>query len=82
MMQPPCKKCLLSDMDTSDVKSEILGMIDKMPSSEKALPEKYDMRLDICRTCDSLNEGTCLKCGCYVELRAAKKKGSCPIKKW
>lgn len=42
----------------------------------------YEERLFICKSCDSLNAGTCLKCGCYVELRAAGKYSHCPGKKW
>lgn len=42
----------------------------------------YEKRLSLCKSCDFLNAGTCLKCGCYVELRAAAKVGRCPAKKW
>lgn len=44
--------------------------------------ESYEKRLLICKSCDFLNAGTCLKCGCYVELRAAAKISRCPAKKW
>lgn len=44
--------------------------------------ETYEKRLSICKSCDFLNAGTCLKCGCYVELRAAGKNSHCPAKKW
>lgn len=44
--------------------------------------ESYEKRLSLCKACDFLNAGTCLKCGCYVELRAAAKVGRCPDKKW
>ena len=44
--------------------------------------EEYERRLDICKDCDKLNAGTCMSCGCYVEIRAAAKISKCPTKKW
>ena len=42
----------------------------------------YARRLDACKGCGFLEAGTCGACGCYVELRAASKRGRCPYKKW
>lgn len=59
--------------------------INKLSPAEKASDELYKKRLGICKECDSLLSGTCLKCGCYVELRAAFKQQHCPdtaCKKW
>ncbi len=39
-------------------------------------------RLDICRECPKLNAGTCAACGCFVEIRAALKRSTCPDRKW
>jgi len=39
----------------------------------------YRARLDICRECPELMNGTCRLCGCYVETRAAKKGQRCPM---
>ena len=39
-------------------------------------------RLDICRGCPKLNAGTCAACGCFVEIRAALKRSTCPDRKW
>lgn len=60
------------------VRREIDRMSDKMRVGE----EQYRKRLDICRQCDRLSGGTCLACGCYVELRAAAVHTACPRKKW
>ena len=30
-----------------------------------------ESRLSVCQDCEKLNAGTCMACGCYVELRAA-----------
>lgn len=82
MMQPPCKKCLLSELNDSDIKKEIMDMVGKIPDKDKVGADTYKSRLDVCRQCDDLIEGTCLKCGCYVELRAIMKRSKCPGKKW
>ncbi len=79
-----CKRCLLSEIDTEDVKKTIDQMILAMPEEQKADEETYRFRLSQCKACDSLNSGMCGKCGCYVELRALKKNQRCPHedKKW
>ena len=61
-----CRKCLLKDLD----------------AEMKAPDDIYAQRLQICGDCEKLNQGTCAACGCYVELRAAARKASCPHKKW
>ena len=50
--------------------------------TEKTDEKDYQKRLSICLSCDNLLSGTCLSCGCYVEIRAAIKRGRCPDKKW
>lgn len=76
-----CKKCLLREMAEADY-----GMIEKYKNAIKqedaAGGECYEERLSICKSCELLNAGTCLACGCYVELRAAMKDSRCPHKKW
>lgn len=79
----PCKKCLLVDMtDEADVLRTVREMIDAMPDDQRADDELYARRLEVCRGCESLLKGTCIRCGCYVELRAAKKHQTCPRKHW
>lgn len=65
-----------------DYEEKILKALEKIKASARADEEKYKERLDICRSCDKLIRGTCLSCGCYVELRAATDKNRCPDKKW
>ena len=33
----------------------------------------------ICRRCENLDNGTCMACGCYVEMRAARLDMHCPL---
>ena len=76
-----CTRCLLRDMIDAD-----MSMIEKykavLKAGDKVTDEEYERRLLVCTGCDKLNEGTCMSCGCYVELRAAAKVSRCPKRKW
>jgi len=76
-----CKRCLLRDMAGADKE-----MIEKYKASikqnDRVSEEVYEMRLGICKECDKLEAGTCLACGCYVELRALSPMSKCSYKKW
>ncbi|MCR5415999.1 MAG: DUF6171 family protein [Pseudobutyrivibrio sp.] len=76
-----CSKCLMRDMIDGD-----MAMIEKYKSAlkqeDQVTDEEYERRLAICKQCEKLNAGTCMACGCYVELRAAMSVGHCPSKKW
>lgn len=80
-MKNICKKCLLREMAESDVK-----MIEQykaaIKSQDRVKESVYEERLKICKSCDRLNAGTCLACGCYVELRALSPVSKCPHKLW
>ena len=73
-----CKRCLLREAAEEDVLKSITERIEKLPEKEKADDALYQKRLGACKTCDHLISGVCLKCGCYVEFRAAYKKMKCP----
>ena len=77
-----CRKCLLADLDNEKLLADVRQAIDRLDESMKVSSGVYEKRLEICKSCDYLNEGTCGACGCYVELRAAAKTGRCPYKKW
>lgn len=76
-----CKKCLLREMAEADVKM-IENYRDAIKEKDRVGEEVYENRLQICKSCELLNAGTCGACGCYVELRAIAKVGKCPHKKW
>ncbi|MBQ8159794.1 MAG: hypothetical protein IJ083_03500 [Clostridia bacterium] len=56
----------------------IREVLETMPSEQRARDEIYRARLRSCLACPELLNGTCRKCGCYVEIRAAKVHGTCP----
>ncbi|WP_173472406.1 DUF6171 family protein [Eubacterium ruminantium] len=77
-----CKRCLLSEFDEKKYLEEIKEYIDILDASTKVAEEEYKNRLEVCRGCDKLLQGTCLACGCFVEIRAVVKDNRCPKKKW
>lgn len=76
MTKPICKRCLLRELDGTYFQS-IYEYIQNLPEELKADPETYAARLAKCRACDHLINGMCELCGCFVEVRAAKKKQRC-----
>lgn len=82
MDKKPCKKCLLREASSIDYKELIEKHLASLKPTDLASKEIADNRLEICKLCEKLNRGTCLSCGCYVEIRAALKNGRCPNKKW
>ena len=77
-----CKRCLLKDAFPSDYEKYVAGMLKKIPFSQRTGESEYQGRLDLCRACGQLNAGTCMGCGCLVELKAAYKKEKCPFRRW
>ena len=54
---------------------EYIAQLDPDVKSEEEL---YEKRLAACKQCGNLVNGMCRVCGCFVEMRAAVKKNSCP----
>lgn len=78
-----CKKCLLQDMPESEYFKNLYEYIEHLDPDIRTEQREYERRLSLCRGCESLMEGMCRLCGCYVELRAAVRKRSCPgTPKW
>ena len=70
--------CLLRECAENDMLSEIKIRIEKLSTEERADDDIYESRLSKCKSCVHLISGVCMKCGCYVEFRAAFKKQKCP----
>ncbi len=81
-MLRPCYRCLLRDMDKDAYFDQLQAYIDRMAAEERAEEALYEERLQICTSCSELVSGMCRSCGCFVELRAAMRKGRCPYDKW
>ena len=77
--KPFCRRCLLEDMpDEAALAKSIRELIELLPEEKRALADVTAQRLAVCRECDHLQNGMCMLCGCYVELRAAKVHMKCP----
>lgn len=76
-MKHQCKKCLLLEAGEKAVFNTVSEYLENLDKDLKVSSTEYKKRLDLCRKCDSLISGMCLKCGCYVEIRAALKNKSC-----
>jgi len=77
-----CRRCLLREQSPEDYRKYVETLLVKIPPREKVPENVYTARLDACRACDQLNGGTCMGCGCLVELRAAYAKQTCPYRIW
>ena len=80
-----CKRCLLLESAREDIFALVQEHLQKIPEGKKAPEALYRQRLALCLECEHLMSGTCIKCGCYVELRAAFLGQKCPDakqKKW
>lgn len=84
-MHHQCKKCLLLEAGENKSFETVRDYISNLSDDLKVSDDTYQSRLDCCKDCDNLISGMCLKCGCYVEVRAVLKDKSCPDfddKKW
>lgn len=77
-MERLCKRCLVREMADADMLTRIQRTIELIPEKERCVGEVYQQRLSACRECDRLINGMCRVCGCFVEVRAARKKEHCP----
>ena len=73
----PCR-CLLMASGQEDMARLVAEYIAALPEESRVPDEIYRARLALCESCDALHSGTCARCGCYVEARAAKRSLSCP----
>lgn len=73
-----CKKCLLKEMQESEYFHHLNDYISRLDADIKTDESKYQNRLEKCKACDSLMNGMCRICGCFVEMRAVIDKNGCP----
>ncbi len=73
----PCR-CLLMASGQEDMARLVAEYIATLPEESRVSDDVYRARLALCEGCEALLNGTCARCGCYVEARAAKRGLSCP----
>ncbi|MBQ9531160.1 MAG: hypothetical protein IJR70_03705 [Eubacterium sp.] len=80
-----CKKCLLIEAGERVTYDEIMQYVATLDEKDLVSQNEFNERISFCRECENLISGMCLKCGCYVEVRAKLKDAFCPDfdnKKW
>lgn len=80
-----CRRCLLRDTLDEKQYFETVERVRRAMNPRVRTPDaQYEQRLDACRECDQLQNGTCMQCGCLVEMRAMRLDQHCPPprKKW
>lgn len=73
-----CRKCLQEEMPDAEYYKNMYTYIKNIDEHIKTPAGAYEQRLEVCKTCESLLNGMCRICGCFVELRAAINKNYCP----
>ena len=80
-----CRRCLLREMTSENSYYESVKFYRAtLPEKKRTPDELYETRLQACKSCQSLESGICMQCGCYVEMRAARVDMHCPAReaKW
>ena len=68
-----CRRCLLQEMaDENDYYQSVVRYRATLPAQKRTPDDAYAARLARCKACDQLNAGTCMQCGCSVQMRAAR----------
>ena len=82
MAERRCRRCLLRESLPEDYEKYVASMLGRIPAHSRTQETLYQARLAACKACDQLNTGTCMGCGCLVELRAAYRSQHCPFGRW
>ena len=72
-----CKKCLLSETKEKEFFKTVVEYVENLSPEIRTPQDVYEKRLNICKACDNLINGMCRLCGCFVEIRSAKKNNYC-----
>ncbi len=79
-----CRKCLEIPVNERELAETLDRYLEMLEPEVRVPPEVYEARLAVCAECPHRLQYTCVKCGCYVQARAAKRKNDCPAeeRKW
>ncbi len=73
-----CRRCLLEELGEGDYLESVRRYRARLSEKERTPDDEYEARLSACKDCAELVNATCNLCGCYVEIRAARRSSSCP----
>ena len=74
-----CARCLEKDVPESELAAYLDSYIGDLPDDIRVDADTYMYRLRQCAACPHLIKFTCVKCGCYAQVRAARKHNGCPL---
>lgn len=81
--QGKCRRCLLRDMpDQQTYYESVIRYRASLSQAQRTPDGVYEGRLETCKECGDLNNGTCMQCGCCVDIRAARIDLRCPMGQW
>lgn len=75
-----CPRCGMQALSSNDYQSSLKSYVEQLDDDIKVSPDIYKLRLEACKSCGHLINGMCRLCGCFVEMRAAKKSLRCPCR--
>ena len=74
-----CRQCLLRDtLDEAAYYKTVLRVRESLSPRVRTPDDAYEARLAACTACEHLENGTCMRCGCLVEMRAMRLDMHCP----
>ncbi len=76
-----CPKCLDIPADERKLAEALDQYLTTLDEDVRVTPAQYESRLAVCASCEHRAVYTCRKCGCYVQVRAARKSYACPSEK-
>ena len=78
-----CRRCLLRELaEGQELYESVKAYRAELPEDVRTTDAAFEARLERCRSCPYLNNATCMQCGCFVEIRAAKRDIHCPMGSW
>lgn len=76
-----CRNCVAFEDQSKELSELIEKYVNNLEEDRRVGRATYEMRLQVCDTCEALLNGMCRYCGCFVLLRAAKNTQTCPSPK-
>ncbi|MDR2657116.1 MAG: DUF6171 family protein [Oscillospiraceae bacterium] len=73
-----CRCLLRDDPSQQELMRTVSEYVASIPSGLRVCDAAYKARLETCARCGHIVSGICRLCGCYVEVRAVKRRMGCP----
>lgn len=74
-----CRRCLIKDVPEAELLEYLDAYVRDLPADTRVSPREFERRLALCADCEYLIKYTCRLCGCYAQVRAARRLNRCPL---